>query len=141
MVFIYALMSGQVVLYVGQTIQTLKKREYGHRCKVNEASSKHIPDYIDWTMELLEECDEASKTIREQYYYDTLKPLYNEYRPGQTPKEYRRNNQDKRSEINRKWSKNNPDKRSEINRRYYQKKKAEATTPPIKLQEVKMDPS
>jgi hypothetical protein len=43
---------------------------------------------MDWTMKVLEETTEALGTEREQYFYDTLKPLYNQCRPGQTRKEY-----------------------------------------------------
>jgi len=87
---IYALVSGQLVLYVGQTICTLRKRETEHRCKGNTTCSKHIPDDIDWEIKLLEECEDDIATTREQYYYDTLKPFYNRCRPGQTKKESQR---------------------------------------------------
>ena len=74
-------MWGQLVLYVGQTIQTLRKREYKHRCKGNKTCSKYIPKDIDWEIKLLEECENDIATMREQYYYDTLKPFYNRCRP------------------------------------------------------------
>ena len=86
MVTIYALMSGQLVLYVGKT-KKLTKREREHRCKKGNSCSKYIPDYTDWTMKVLEETTDALGTSREQYFYDTLKPLYNHCRPGQTRKE------------------------------------------------------
>ena len=80
-------MSGQLVLYVGKT-KRLKMRECTHRSKTkNDCSSRHIPDYTDWTMNVLEETTDALGTSREQYFYDTLKPLYNYQRPGQTRQE------------------------------------------------------
>ena len=88
--FIYGLYSGQLVLYVGKTILSLKTREINHRSKGNAASSKYIPSYIDWEIKLIEECEESQGTLREQYWYDTLKPLYNMQRPGQTEKESQR---------------------------------------------------
>jgi predicted GIY-YIG superfamily endonuclease len=87
MTHIYALVSGQLILYVGST-NRLKKREHWHRhSKYNYTTSRYIPDYIDWTMKLLETVPDEQRTIKEQLYYDTLKPLYNRYRPGQTQSE------------------------------------------------------
>jgi len=40
-------------------------------------------------MKVLEETTDALGPQREQYFYDSLKPLYNELRPGQTHTEYR----------------------------------------------------
>ena len=75
---IYALMSGQLVLYVGRTVNP-KQREYRHRSKGNHTSgSRHIPLYTDWNMKLLEECSTELSKLREQYWMDELKPLYNE---------------------------------------------------------------
>jgi len=87
MVYIYALMSGQLVLYVGQT-KRLKKREWEHRKRYSQCS-KYIPDYMEWTMKVLEETTDTLGIQREQYFYDTLDPLYNIKRPGQTKEEYR----------------------------------------------------
>jgi len=88
MVYIYALMSGQLVLYVGKT-KRLKRREWQHRKRYSQCS-KYIPDYMEWTMKVLEETTEALGTTREQYFYDTLDPLYNHKRPGQTKEEYQK---------------------------------------------------
>lgn len=87
MVSIYALMSGQLVLYVGKS-KRVKKREWEHRYKNGYCCSKQIPAYTDWVFKVLEETTEALGIEREQYFYDTLKPLYNHQRPGQTKKEY-----------------------------------------------------
>jgi hypothetical protein len=85
---IYALMSGQLVLYVGKTVQTLKDRALRHNSISNATTSKYIPDWIDWEIKLLEEVPDDQATAKEQHYYDTLKPLYNKQRPGQTKSEY-----------------------------------------------------
>ena len=87
MVKIYALMSGQLVLYVGQTRCHLNKRRREHECKTNTSSSRDIPDYVDWDIQLLEECPPSSRKIRERYWYETLKPLYNNAHPGLSRKE------------------------------------------------------
>ena len=89
MASVYALMDEGLVLYVGSTIQILKERKWVHRSKGNDCSSRHIPKDCEWVMTLLESCSVEEMIMREQYYYDTLKPLYNERRPGQTWKEYK----------------------------------------------------
>jgi len=78
-------MAGQLVLYVGKT-KDKKRRECEHRNKRSHCSQQ-IPDYTDWILKVLEETTDALGTEREQYYYDTLNPLYNHNRPGQTKKE------------------------------------------------------
>ena len=80
MVFIYALMSGQLVLYVGKTL-TPRVRERKHRSPCNDCSSKDIPGFIEWEMKILEDCADCVSRERETHYYDTLKPLYNRNRP------------------------------------------------------------
>jgi hypothetical protein len=112
---IYALVWGQLVLYVGQTRQTLKQRERRHRNKGNKACSKYIPKDIEWEIKLLEECEDDIATRREQYYYDTLKPFYNRCRPGQTHKEYLRKYQ--QTEAGK-------ESKRKCDKRYYAKKKA-----------------
>lgn len=80
MKYIYALVSGQLILYVGQTVN-LKDRERHHRADYNDCASRYIPDYIDWTMKVLEVVENKEAKIKECHYYDILKPLYNEVRP------------------------------------------------------------
>ena len=113
MTHIYALVSGQLILYVGQTVRTLKVREQQHKYKSNNTNSRYIPEYIDWTIKLLETVPNDQALLKEQHYYDTLKPLYNRCRPGQSRREY------EQSERRR-------DGRREANRRYKLKKKSEA---------------
>ena len=83
--YIYALVSGQLILYVGKS-KNLKLREEYHRSKkYNDCGSKDIPDYIDWEMIKLESVTEDIANIKERYYYDTLKPLYNINKPSNKP--------------------------------------------------------
>ena len=85
---IYALVSGQLVLYVGKTTMELCKRENSHRCRSNTACSKNIPDQIEWEIVLIDDVEDDESVMWEQLYYDELMPLYNTYRPGQTLIEY-----------------------------------------------------
>jgi hypothetical protein len=87
MVLIYALVSGEEVLYVGQTIQTLQERASGHKKVSNTCGSKNIPPDIQWEIKLLEECAENA-AARERHYIETLTPPYNERIPGRTKSEY-----------------------------------------------------
>ena len=92
MVLIYALMSGEEVLYVGRTIQTLEKRASEHRSAGNQAGSRNIPPDVEWEIKLLEECAENA-AARERHYIETLKPLYNTIIPGtatETQKAYQK---------------------------------------------------
>ena len=130
MVYIYALVSGQLILYIGKT-KNIKKRENEHRSKGNDCTSKNIPEYIDWEIKLLEEVPEDQGITKEQYYYDTLKPLYNKCRPGQSMKEYNQSEARKeayrryrQSEANRRYQQS--EARKEAQRKYYLKKKSEA---------------
>lgn len=86
MIYIYALVSDELVLYVGKT-KRLKEREQAHRNGYSRCS-QYIQEHPDWIMKVLEETTEALGTEREQHFYDTLDPLYNKNRPGQTRKEY-----------------------------------------------------
>jgi hypothetical protein len=129
---IYALMWGQLVLYVGQTRNTLKQRQTEHRSKGNRCYSKYIPDDIDWEIKLLEECEDDIAIMREQYYYDTLKPFYNKKRPGQTQKESQRKHQQTEAgkETQRKYKRKylqteaGKETQRKKNKRYRAKKKA-----------------
>jgi transketolase C-terminal domain/subunit len=118
---IYELVSDQLCLYVGKTGVSLGERASRHRCKGNTTFSRHIPDYTEWDIKLIEECDDAVATEREQYWYDTKKPLYNYKRPGQTEKE--RNKRYRQTEAGRKYHR-------ESNKRYRLKKKAQEISLP-----------
>jgi len=84
---IYALTSGALILYIGRT-GNLAKRHREHRCKTNRTGSAKIPDYIEWDIIELETCADNIAPGRERYYYETLKPLYNERCPNRGKKEY-----------------------------------------------------
>ena len=99
---IYALVSGQLVLYVGKTTLELKNRASSHKCPSNTACSKNIPEHIDWKIVLIDEVEDDESVMWEQLYYDELMPLYNTYRPGQTDLEY---NQAKGYAAQKAWAK------------------------------------
>jgi len=84
---IYALMDGQLVLYVGST-NDMQERLYNHRSINNDTTSRHIPKDCDWEMILLEECEDSDKIRRERHYIETLNPLYNLQIPGRSRAEY-----------------------------------------------------
>ena len=90
---IYALMWGDLILYVGQTNASLKQREASHRTPSNTTCSKYIPDYMDWEIILVDQIPDDEATKWEQYYYDELMPLYNRARPGQTKEEWNKTNE------------------------------------------------
>ena len=87
---VYALMSGQLVLYVGKTKTSLVVRARHHMCIDNRTCSRHIPDYMEWEIRLLEECSDGDSIGCEQKWYDTLNPLYNNNRPGNSRSDYGR---------------------------------------------------
>ena len=76
---IYAIMSDQLVLYVGKTTMTLRKRSFQHRAPNNKAGTRHIPKDQPWTMVELEICNSETVHEREGFWINKLKPLYNEY--------------------------------------------------------------
>jgi hypothetical protein len=114
-------MSDDLVLYVGKT-KDMKKREWAHRNGVSECS-KYVQEHSDWTMKVLEETTDALGTQREQYFYDTLDPLYNYQRPGQTKKEAQKayNQTDKYKEYRNAYQQT--EARKATQRAYYQRKK------------------
>jgi hypothetical protein len=89
-------MWGELVLYVGKTIQSLKERATSHRTRSNKACSKYIPDYMDWEIVLVDEVPLGEGIKWEQYYYDELMPLYNRCRPDQDTKEYQKSDKYKK---------------------------------------------
>lgn len=122
--FVYKLECEGLVLYVGKT-KNMKERYYNHCSRKNRCGSGEIPNDMVWKMVLLEECEDVVGTSREQYYYDTLKPLYNRCRPGQTNREYKRTHPEKMRENNRRYREANREAHRawgrESMRRYYDK--------------------
>ena len=131
---VYALMAGQLVLYVGSTIQTLKRRESDHTKTDNPCASKHIPKDCEWVMKLLEECSADERLAREQYYYDLLKPLYNERNPIKDEmlrkataqkylEQYYQRNREKLIQRTKDYAENNKEAISERNKVHYENNK------------------
>jgi len=107
MYHIYALKCEELVLYVGQTVD-MRKRISKHKSKGNECGSADIPKDMDWYMEVLDNVNTKHEaTQKEQFYYDKLKPLYNNFRPGQTKKEYYKANKQKILEYGKQYYKRN----------------------------------
>ena len=78
---VYGLYCEALCLYVGSTIDTLNNRAINHRSKSNTTGSRYIPKDCEWRIVLLEECDADTMRERERYYYDILKPFYNNQSP------------------------------------------------------------
>jgi len=129
MTLIYALKAGELVLYVGRTTRPLSERARGHRSVGNDATSKYIPDWIDWEMVLLEECADDMGIVREQYYYDSLKPWYNRCRPGQTDREFRQTEEQKLRIATYEQTEARKIKKRAADKRYRARKKAQALSP------------
>ena len=85
---VYGLYTEQMCWYVGSTITSLKRRGSEHRTPKNSAGSHHIPKDFQWEIRLIEECSIENRTARERYWYEELKPFYNNQVPGRTKKEY-----------------------------------------------------
>lgn len=117
--YIYKLEYEGLILYVGKT-KNMKNRYYQHCDKKNEScGSRDIPEDMHWTMILLEECEDILATSREQHFFDTLKPLYNKNRPGQTQKEYNRAHLEVHREASRKYDAAHREQRRETYRRHH----------------------
>ena len=78
MKYIYALMSGQLVLYIGQT-SNYSKRFTQHYRRKSSCGSKEIPADMKIDYLIIECCyEDCHANIREAYYINLLNPLYNE---------------------------------------------------------------
>jgi len=84
---IYALITDELILYVGSTICSLEKRESEHRNKGNLCGSANIPINYKWKIILIEECEIQDRFIVEQLHYEILKPLYNRNKPYNVKRE------------------------------------------------------
>jgi excinuclease UvrABC nuclease subunit len=121
--FIYKLEYEGLVLYVGQT-KNMKNRYCQHCNKKNKTSgTREIPEDMHWTMVLLEDCEDVLATSREQHFFDTLKPLYNKQRPGQSQREYEAAHSEQRREVMRKYHAANRETRNAKQRERYRAKK------------------
>ena len=129
---IYGLYTEQMCWYVGSTVIKLKYREYMHRHISNKAYSKYISNEFEWKMCLIEECAVEDKLIREQYYIELLKPLYNERNSiyqenkeeiAEYSKQYRQKNKEKIAQRKKQYSQDNKEKIAEYDKQKYQKNK------------------
>ena len=111
MIKIYALMEDQLVLYVGKTTTDLKERERSHRSKSNATQSRYIPKHCKWEIVEIGEYPDDEGTLWEQFWYDTLDPLYNIQRPGQTTAEYEQS--EKRKKLNAEYQQTEKYKKSQ----------------------------
>ena len=72
-------------IYVGHTCDPFKKRIYNHRYALKRNKHENARLQYAWNkyggdafrFEMIEECEESQKLLREQFYIDTLKPYYN----------------------------------------------------------------
>jgi hypothetical protein len=87
---IYALVYEGLILYVGKTTTSLKERLRCHKKPSNPTTSRYIPTYMEYDIKLLEECSDEQGVEREQHWYDTLMPFYNNKRPGGISSEERK---------------------------------------------------
>ena len=130
MAAIYALVSGELVWYVGSTTN-LAKRKHNHKKKYARGiGSDLIPSEFEWELKVLEKCSMEDRYMREQYHYDTLMPLLNQQRPGQTANEraralYHSDPDKSRANNKRKYYANLERNREKA--RLYQKKKRDAS--------------
>ena len=116
--FVYKLEYEGLVLYVGKT-KDMRNRYYKHCSRKNHScGTRDIPLDMPWKMSVLEECEGVMGVSREQFYYDTLKPLYNKYRPGQTNAEWRRLHSEKVRETYRKYDAAHRQQRREYHHKY-----------------------
>jgi hypothetical protein len=124
---IYAIKSYQTdKLYIGSTTQLLSARLGKHKtdCKDNKGTSKHILQYDDAYIVLIENCpcnnkEELGK--RERYYIEqNIKNCVNVRLPTRKQKEYKETNKEKIKEYGRKYAELNKEQKKE----YYQKNKS-----------------
>lgn len=102
---IYALMTGDLVLYVGRTNKSLKDRAICHKTPSNKAYSKYITD--DWEIVLLDKVPDEEGAKWERHYYDTLDPLYNKSVPGRTASEWYADNREDNIQKKIEWQEKN----------------------------------
>ena len=98
MALIYKLKCGNFN-YVGSTINSLEKRLRDHKYNPTNGSRKLFETNGEVEIELLEECDETNRYIRERYWYENTSNCVNINIPAGTKKEadkrYRESHADK----------------------------------------------
>ena len=121
MIKIYALVEGNLILYVGKTTQDLKEREWKHRSISNTSHSRYIPKHCKWEIVEIGEYPDDEGTLWEQFWYDTLDPLYNKCRPGQTHAEYEQTENGKKRQAKASRKHNQTEKRKKLKAEYRRK--------------------
>ena len=101
-------------IYVGKTIQTLKRRLAQHKSHKN-CSSRKILANEDYKIELIEETDDKT---RERYWIENSNCI-NEQIPGRTDEERRK----RKKETRKEYDKKNKDKKKQCDKRYRDKNK------------------
>lgn len=88
---VYGIFSGDLSLYVGQSVQINGRLSTHKTCLKNQSTAeKNYPtmahlypllrQHSNVEFRIVEECSPEMLLHREQYYIDTLKPLYNTYK-------------------------------------------------------------
>lgn len=125
MASIYSLQTEGLIWYIGSTTDAYK-RQYNHHSISNKTSSRFIPKEYEYKLIVLEICPLETRHEREQYFIDTLHPLYNEKRTIKDPlylQNYRKENKEKISDYNKQYVKNNTDKVCETQKKWYERNK------------------
>ena len=99
-------------VYVGSTIQPLKRRFNEHMCKSNKCESKQL---INPKIELIEEVDETDRYIREQYWIDRTECINYRHAPREIPieeyqRQYRQDNRELLAYKSRQYNQQHKDK-------------------------------
>ena len=128
MAVVYGLFTGQLCWYVGSTTNA-KRREREHRRKDDKGvGASLIQDEYEWEFKVLEECMAEEKIAREQYWYDTLHPLVNMQRPGQTHaesvKQWKEVNREHNAAKYRQWYEANRERKAAYQRQHRTLKRA-----------------
>ena len=98
-------------IYIGRTIQPLKRRLSYHKCH-SSCSSREIIKNGDYKIMLIEETDDKT---RERYWIENTECVNKEI-PGRTAKEYQREYNEKNKQKIKEWTANYGKKYREENR-------------------------
>jgi hypothetical protein len=124
--------------YYGSTSESIDKRLQGHQNsykryvddKTNYTSSFEIIKNDNYTIELMEECNDENRDERESYYIRNFECV-NKVIPDRTKKEYMKeyqkeyyeNNKEYHKEYHKEYRENNKEKISEKKKEYYENNK------------------
>jgi hypothetical protein len=120
--------------YYGSTKETIQRRLQGHQNsykryvddKTNYTSSFEIIKNDNYTIELIEQCDDENRYEIESHYIRNFECV-NKVIPGRTKEEYKKeyyqNNKEEISEQCKEYRENNKEKLSEYHKEKYEKSK------------------